>query len=82
MIRFCRLGWSIALIAGVFAAGACSTTLTPEQEARRYERIDYQARFRDFRTRCLANHGLVFIIARKRPLRHGLPEPGDSYYCY
>jgi len=77
-----RIGGITVLIAGALVAGACSTTLTPEQEARRYDRMDYQARFRDFRTRCLAADGTVFIDARKRPLRPGMPEPGDRYYCY
>jgi len=82
MIRFYRMGWTTVLIAGVFTVSACSTTLTPEQEARRYDRMDYQAQFRDFRTRCLAADGTIFIDARKRPLRPGMPEPGDRYYCY
>ncbi|MEO1246198.1 MAG: hypothetical protein AAFX56_11000 [Pseudomonadota bacterium] len=76
-------------LTGIFAAAlcflvvsGCSTTRTAEQEERHYARMDYQARFVDFRTRCLALDGTVFIEARKRPLRPGMPEPGDSYYCY
>ena len=82
MTRFYRWGWIALLIAGSLTVGACSTTQTPEQEARRYDRMDYQARFRDFRSRCLAADGTIFIDARKRPLRPGMPEPGDRYYCY
>ena len=69
------LGSCGAVIAG------CSTTSSLDQESRRYERMDYQARFRDFRSACLKQGGLVFIDARKRPLRPGMPEPGDRYYC-
>lgn len=59
----------------------CSTTSALDQESRRYERADYQARFVDFRSACLKQGGLVYIDARKRPLRPGMPEPGDRYYC-
>ena len=72
----------VAVLSTCSAIGAgCSTTSGLDPETRRYERMDYQARFVDFRSACLAQGGLVYIDARKRPLRPGMPEPGDRYYC-
>ncbi len=62
-------------------SAGCATTSTLDPETRRYERMDYQARFVAFRSACLEQGGLVHIDARKRPLRPGMPEPGDRYYC-
>ena len=67
-------------ICSAIGAG-CSTTSGLDPETRRYERMDYQARFVDFRSACLEQGGHVFIDARRRPLRPGMPEPGDRYYC-
>ena len=73
----------IAVLGVGSAIGAgCSTPSGLDPETRRYERMDYQARFVDFRSACLAQGGLVYIDARKRPLRPGMPEPGDRYYCH
>lgn len=70
-----------ALVISSGTGAGCSTTSGLDPETRRYERMDYQARFVDFRSACLEQGGLVFIDARKRPLRPGMPEPGDRYYC-
>lgn len=79
-----RIGHTIGIAVMGICCGigmGCSATSTLDQETRRYERMDYQARFVAFRSACLEQGGLVQIDARKRPLRPGMPEPGDRYYC-
>lgn len=74
------------LLVSLFAASlltltACATLSEAELEARRYERTDYQERFRDFRRRCLAGGGKIIVNAPTRIDRDGVPYPGSRYTC-
>lgn len=82
MTRISHAVFVAVLSVGCAIGAGCSTSQTLDQESRRYERMDYQARFVNFRSACLKQGGLVYIDARKRPLRPGIPEPGDRYYCH
>ena len=61
--------------------GGCGTLDESELAARQYRQADYEARFRIYRSRCLARGGRIMIDARSSLARDGMPRRGDRYAC-
>ena len=65
----------------VLLATGCISLSEAQLEARDYRRMDYKQQFADFRQRCRASGGKIFIDAKQALDRHDLPHRGDRYYC-
>lgn len=66
--------------AAVLVSGCISLT-DAQLEAREYRRADFRNQFMDYRQRCLAAGGKIFIDAKQSLDRDGLPHRGDRYLC-
>lgn len=70
----------ILTLTSLLAAGCGS--MPPEQyDDKRLEAELYRADFLEFRHECWKQNKRVFIEARHRHPRNGIPEQGDRYYC-
>ena len=65
----------------VLTMAGCGAMTERELEQRRYERANHEAEFIDYRARCYARGKRLWISARGKVGRDGVPGPGDHYYC-
>lgn len=65
----------------LFPATGCASLSEAELERRQYQRATYKAEFLDYRDRCTLRGKRIWISARGKVGRDGLPAPGDVYYC-
>ena len=70
------------LLPAALLATGCISLTEAQLEARDYRRADFVNEFLDYRQRCRAIGGKVFIDAKQSLDRKGLPHPGDRYYCH
>ena len=59
----------------------CATLSEAELEHREYERASFEAEFLDYRARCTLEGKRIWISARGKVGRDGIPSRGDVYYC-
>ena len=59
----------------------CATLDERDREARDYRRATFEAEFLDYRARCTQSGKRIWISARGKVGRDGIPQPGDRYYC-
>lgn len=59
----------------------CSSLPPEEYDDRRFEAEMYKADFLAFRRECWKQDRVVFIDAKHRHPRNGIPRLGDRYYC-
>ena len=72
---------SATLFALILFTTGCAGMTERELEQRSYERANYEAEFVDYRARCYADGKRLWISARGKVGRDGVPSPGDHYYC-
>ena len=77
------VSWLVLLpaVAAASLAGGCTTMTAAQLEAREYRRIDFEARYLDYRTQCLQAGKRIYIDAGGSLGRDGMPRPGDRFYC-
>ena len=63
------------------AAAACAPLSEREREARDYRKLDFEARYLEFRDRCIARGGAIYVEAGRRIGRRGIPRHTDRYRC-
>jgi hypothetical protein len=62
-------------------AAGCTTLDQGRFDASDYRRVEFEEKFRSYKARCLAGGGQIFIDAKQRLPRSGIPRPGDYYSC-
>lgn len=72
---------SAGILPVVLVATGCISLTEAQLEARDYRRADFRNQFIDYRQRCLASGGKIFIDAKQSLDRDDLPHRGDRYYC-
>lgn len=76
-LRFLHAGSVAAL---VLHASACAHAPVDAEDLR-YRQADFELRFVEFRSQCLARGGRILIDARSKVGRDGVPSRGSRYYC-
>ena len=71
----------VLLAATALLTVACTPITEREREQREYQRVDFQARYLDFRSRCQAKGGIVLLTSSSRMRGNDLPERNDKYRC-
>lgn len=69
------------LLPAALLVTGCISLTEAQLEARDYRRADFVNQFLDYRARCRAIGGKVFIDAKQSLDRNGLPHRGDRYHC-
>ncbi|MEM7502482.1 MAG: hypothetical protein AAF417_10590 [Pseudomonadota bacterium] len=69
---------TLALAATLLACGS-RTELTRDEQ--RYDRVDWENRYRAYASRCRQAGGHMLIRAVSRIARHDLPRRSDGYRC-
>ena len=59
----------------------CASLTDAQWEHLEYERASYEAEFLDYRARCTQTGKRIWISARGKVGRDGIPSRGDVYYC-
>ena len=66
----------------IFAAlSACAAPGDVRFDRSRYDRLDFKARFLDYRRQCYARGGRIYIDATGSLDRDGAPPRGSHYRC-
>jgi len=60
---------------------ACAPMTERERENREYQRVDYQAKYIDFRSRCQSKGGIILLTSTSRMRGSDLPARNDKYRC-
>ncbi len=60
---------------------ACAPLTEEQREARDYRRLDFEARYLEFRARCRARGGTIYVEAGRRIGRSSVPRRNDRYRC-
>jgi len=71
---------ALSLAAAACLAG-CTTLSEREAEAREYRRIDFEARYIEYRNRCQAEGGWILMEPVGRLHNDGIPRRGDRWRC-
>ncbi len=59
----------------------CASLSDQARENREYRRLDFQARFLEYRRQCYAAGGRIYINATGSLDRAGVPKRGSRYNC-
>ena len=68
-------------VLGILAVVACAPLTEREREARDFRKLDSEARYLEFRDRCIARGGTIYVEAGGRIGRRGIPRRTDRYRC-
>ncbi len=60
---------------------ACTPITERERERREYQRVEFQAKFLEYRNRCHEKGGIILMHSYSRLRGSDLPVPGDRYRC-
>lgn len=76
-----RIMTLVAVAVVSLSAAACTPQSERQRDIRDYDRLDFEALFREFSRRCKARGGILVIDRTGRLRKNGTPRRTDSYRC-